>query len=139
FDPDFGTRFSTYAAWWIKQAIREAFVNTSHTIRLPQHMVRLLRKFHRTERALHQATGRVPTADEVAGALGLSDRQKQFLLKARVAKRAMVSSSSHGDLGESFLASLADKRRTADEDQATRDEREAMIRRMTRLDPEERD
>jgi RNA polymerase primary sigma factor len=139
FDPHFGTRLSTYADWWIRQAIREAFVNTSHTIRLPQHMARLLRKFHRTKQALRQSTGRVPTVDEVAGAMGLSDRQKQFLLKAQVARRAMVSSSSHGDLGDRFLGSLADERQTAEEDQVARDECEAVMRRMTRLDQYERE
>jgi RNA polymerase primary sigma factor len=139
FDPHFGTRFSTYAAWWIKQAIREAFVNTSHRIRLPQHMVRLLRKFHRTRRALHQATGRVPTVDEVADAMGLSDRKKQLLLKAQVAKMTRVSSSYHGGWGDCFLGSVADERRTAAEDQAAHDECEAVIRRMTRLDQFEKD
>jgi RNA polymerase primary sigma factor len=138
FDPHFGTRFNTYADWWIRQAIREAFVNTLHTIRVPGHMARILRGFNRTKRALHQTVGREPTVDEVAGAMGLSDRQKQLLLKARVAQRTVTSSSSNGDLEDCLLSSLIDKRQTADEDQAARDECEAVIRRVTRLDPDER-
>jgi RNA polymerase primary sigma factor len=137
FDPKFGTRFSTHATWWIKQAIREAFINTSHTIRVPNYMARLLREFHRTKRALHQATGREPTVDEVAGALGLSDRQKQFLLHAQVAKGTKVSSSYEAGLGDCFLGSLPDTRQARDTDPVSRDECDALIRRMRWLEPDE--
>src|SRR4051812_15360934 len=50
YDPRFGTRFSTYASYWIKQAIRHALTNTTATIRLPAHMVTLLSKWRRAER-----------------------------------------------------------------------------------------
>ena len=49
FQPRFGTRFSTYASYWIKQSIRHALINTTCTIRLPAHMVGLLTKWRRTE------------------------------------------------------------------------------------------
>ena len=52
FDPRFGTRFSTYAGYWIKQAIRHALTNTTATIRLPAHMVTLLSKWRKAERSL---------------------------------------------------------------------------------------
>src|SRR5262245_62413090 len=52
YDPRFGTRFSTYASYWIKQSIRHALINTTATIRLPAHMVNLLTKWRRSERAL---------------------------------------------------------------------------------------
>ncbi len=60
FDPAFGTRFSTYAAHWIKQAIRHALTNTAATIRLPAHMVGLLTRWRRTERALRRELGHDP-------------------------------------------------------------------------------
>src|SRR3954447_4031564 len=66
YDPRFGTRFSTYASYWIKQAIRHALINTSATIRLPAHMVNLLTKWRRTERALTREFGCAPTSDQIA-------------------------------------------------------------------------
>ena len=85
FDPRFGTRFSTYAAWWIKQAIREALTNTTATIRLPAYMVRLLARWRRAERELPR--GGAPAFDEVATSLGLSEAQKGMVAAALVARR----------------------------------------------------
>ncbi len=76
FDPRFGTRFSTYASYWIKQAIRHALTNTTATIRLPAHMVTLLSKWRKAERALTRELGQSPTFDQIATALGLSDAQR---------------------------------------------------------------
>ncbi len=57
FQPRFGTRFSTYAAYWIKQSIRHALINTTSTIRLPAHMVGLLTKWRRSERVALSRAG----------------------------------------------------------------------------------
>jgi RNA polymerase primary sigma factor len=137
FDPKFGTRFSTYATWWIKQSISEAFLNRFHTIRVPRHMARILSDFNRTKRALHQTTGREPTVDEVAAALDLSDRQKHLLVQAQVAKAIRVSSSYEAVLGDRFLGSVPDTSQSVDVDEAARDECAAIIRRMRWLDPDE--
>ena len=61
YDPRFGTRFSTYASYWIKQAIRHALINTTATIRLPAHMVGLLTRWRRAERTLSRERGCIPT------------------------------------------------------------------------------
>src|SRR5277367_226764 len=87
FDPRFGTRFSTYASYWIKQAIRHALINTTSTIRLPAHMVGLLTKWRRSERELGRNLGRSPSFDEVAVSLGLTDAQKGLVEKARQARQ----------------------------------------------------
>src|SRR5262249_33430221 len=82
YDPDFNTRFSTYASLWIKQAIRSALCNTSATIRLPVHACTLLRKWRRTEIALERALGREPQFDEVADALDLPEGQRRIIDQA---------------------------------------------------------
>src|SRR5213592_2924713 len=79
FDPRFVTRFSTYASYWIKQAIRHALINTTATIRLPAHMVGLLTKWRRAERALRRELGRDPIDDEIAARLGLSAMQRMLV------------------------------------------------------------
>ena len=68
FEPCYGTRFSTYASYWIKQSIRHALINTSTTIRLPAHMIGLLTKWRRAERVLCRQLGRGPSFNEVADA-----------------------------------------------------------------------
>ena len=72
FDPRKGGKLSTYAAWWIKQAIKRALANQSKTIRLPSHMVDKISRMRKTQRALMQRTGREPTEQEVARKMGVS-------------------------------------------------------------------
>ena len=71
FDPAVGTRFSTYASYWIKQSIKRALINTAKTIRIPAYMVELLSKWRRASTRLAEELGRTPTPEEIARVLGL--------------------------------------------------------------------
>jgi len=71
FDPSFGAKVSTYAAWWIKQAMKRALANQSKTIRLPVHMADKISKMHQAARRLQEALGREPTDEELAEELGI--------------------------------------------------------------------
>ena len=82
FDPRFNTRFSTYASFWIKEAIQSALCNTTAMIRIPVHAINLLNKWRRTTVALERALGRVPQFDEVAGAMNLPEGQRRIIEQA---------------------------------------------------------
>ncbi|MGH7400215.1 MAG: sigma-70 family RNA polymerase sigma factor, partial [Candidatus Rokuibacteriota bacterium] len=69
FQPDRGTRFSTYATWWIRQAVVRALANQARTIRLPVHVELLLSQYMKQRGVLTQALGRPPTLEEVAAAM----------------------------------------------------------------------
>ena len=79
YEPDRGTRFSTYATWWIRQAVSRALANQARTIRLPVHVEMLLGRYKREHRRLTQTLGRTPTAGELAQALGASEEQVEEL------------------------------------------------------------
>jgi len=83
FDAEHGARFSTYATWWVRQAIVRALANQARTIRLPVHVELLLGRYAREEKRLSQILGRAPTADELAAALGMSVEQAEELEEIR--------------------------------------------------------
>ncbi len=82
FDPGVGTRFSTYASYWIKQSIKRALINTGKTIRIPAYMVELLSKWRRASTRLAEELGRTPTPEEVARVLGLPKKKLPIIKKA---------------------------------------------------------
>jgi RNA polymerase primary sigma factor len=82
FDPAMGTRFSTYASYWIKQSIKRALINCGKTIRIPAYMVELLSKWRRASARLTEELGRTPTPEEVARVLGLARKKLPIIKKA---------------------------------------------------------
>jgi RNA polymerase primary sigma factor len=82
FDPAMGTRFSTYASYWIKQSIKRALINTGKTIRIPAYMVELLSKWRRASSRLTEELGRTPTPEEIARVLGLAKKKLPIIKKA---------------------------------------------------------
>ena len=82
FDPRVGTRFSTYASYWIKQSIKRALINSGKTIRIPAYMVELLSKWRRATARLVDSLGRTPTPEEVARSLGLARKKLPIIKKA---------------------------------------------------------
>ena len=136
FDPDFGTRFSTYASYWIKQAIRHALTNTAATIRLPAHMVTLLSKWRKADRALARELGQAPTADQVAAALQLTDAQRLLIDRAR---RASTLRPEGGDDEHAWAVDPASDDRDAPDSALERDDERRKLRaRLDRLDSRER-
>jgi RNA polymerase primary sigma factor len=137
FDPGFGTRFSTYAAYWIKQAIRHALINTTTTIRLPAWMVKLVTRWRRAERALGRELGRVPSFDEVATSMGLSAAQRTLVAQALEAGRLRLEGSYADGAGARIVAGATDGHRV-DEQAEAEDDRALLRSRLGRLDERER-
>src|SRR5262245_15972670 len=81
FDPSREIRFSTYATWWIEQAIRRALVNTTKTVRIPRHMAQELSRWRTWARQFSQREGRDPEAEEVADAMNVPPAKRRLLIR----------------------------------------------------------
>ena len=110
FDPTMGTRFSTYASYWIKQSIKRALINSSKTIRIPAYMVEILSKWQRASARLLEDLGRTPTHEEVARLVGLP-RKKLSLIKKAILINSLIPQFDQPEIGWSLNEIVADKRR----------------------------
>jgi RNA polymerase primary sigma factor len=111
FDWRRGYKFSTYATWWIRQAVTRAIADQGRTIRVPVHMVEVINKILRTQRLMVQELGREPTHEELAKRVDMPAWKVRKALK--IAQQPISLETPIGDDGETTIASFIEDRRSA--------------------------
>ena len=137
FDYTKGFKFSTYATWWIRQAITRAIADQARTIRIPVHMVETINKLVRVSRQLLQTYGREPTPEEIAAAMGISEEKVREIQK--IAQDPVSLETPIGEEEDSHLGDfIEDDNATAPSDMAESNMlKEQLLQVLSTLTPRE--
>ena len=139
FDYRKGFKFSTYATWWIRQAITRAIADQARTIRIPVHMVETINKLIRVSRQLVQQLGREPTTEEIAQALGLPPEKVEDI--QRIAQEPVSLETPIGEEEDSQLGDFLEDKESPNPEEATagqllREQLEEMLDELTERERE---
>jgi RNA polymerase primary sigma factor len=137
FEFERGNKFSTYATWWIRQAITRAIADQSRTIRVPVHMVETLNKINKISRQSVQDIGREPTYEELALELGLDEKKIRNIIK--ISKEPVSLETPVGDSDESCIKDfIEDQSNTAPSENVFIDDLKERVREVLKtLSPRE--
>ncbi len=109
FDPDMGSRFSTYSSWWIKQSIKRSLINTVQPVHIPAYMVEMIGRWKQVHRKLEERLGRSPSIQEVAKQMELPEKKVRIIkLAVRAFSAPTQSESADGSMSLSDI--LPDER-----------------------------
>jgi RNA polymerase primary sigma factor len=134
FDPSIGTRFSTYASYWIKQSIKRSLINSAKTIRIPAYMVELLSKWRRAGLRLSEDLGRSPTPEEIARFLGLP-RKKLPIIKKAILINNLIPQPDQPEIGWTLNEMIMDERsRSPDEEMLENDNLSFIMEQLELMD-----
>ncbi len=139
FDYMKGYKFSTYATWWIRQAITRAIADQGRTIRIPVHMVETINRLMKTQSHLTQELGRDPTLDEIAGEMEIPVERVSEIY--RIAPEPLSLETPIGEEEDSHLADFIQDQETVSPDDAATHQllRERIVEVLSELTPRERD
>lgn len=140
FNPDYGTRFSTYAAWWIKQSIKRALLMNVRPVHIPTYMVALINQWRHTAAELENRLGRVPDVEEMADIMHLSVRKAKIIQQVVRILSSVRDTSGTDETNEDQILEvvLKDQSSVSPEEGLAADEEQAkVLRLLDEIDPRE--